>query len=412
MLIMQPLTLEQRVQKATIDVMAKDRYTALNGVLMIGTKRVEHDAQRCPTAYTNGKDVVFGAAFIDDLNDAELRFLLLHEEYHKLYRHLTTWQWMYREDAQLANMACDYVINIKLVDDNKDGFATMTGKLKIGCLDEKYRGWDAAQVFHDLKKNPPPQGGGGGRSSGTSGQGQSQGGQGFDEHGWDEAEEMSEGDKQALAREIDEAIRQGALMAGKLGTGGDRSFEELLQPQVNWRDALREFVRNTCTGSDYSTWKRPNRRYIGAGVYLPSGITESVGEIAILIDTSGSTYAPGVLPAFMSEAKAVCDMVKPERVHVIYWDTQVCQAEVYEQAELDKMIGSTQPKGGGGTDVRSAIDYMAENGIKPQAAVVLTDGHLGGVWGSWTCPVLWCVIDNKAATAPVGSTVHINTSDM
>jgi predicted metal-dependent peptidase len=400
MLLMGKLTPEQRVQKATIDIMAKDRYAALNGILMIGRKRVENDAAKCPTAYTNGKDVAFGAEFIADLNDAELRFLALHEEYHKLYRHLTTWRWMYNENPQLANQACDFVINSKLVADNKDGFATMTGKLAKGCYDEKYIGWDAAQVYNDLK-NQQKNGGGKGRGKGTS----------FDEHGWDEAEEMSEEDKQSLAREIDEAIRQGALMAGKLGTGGDRDFNDLLQPQVNWREALREFVKTTCTGKDYSTWKRPNRRYIGAGVYLPSGITESVGEIAILIDTSGSTYAPGVLPAFMSEAKAVCDTVKPERVHIIYWDTAVCQAEVYDQSELDKMIHSTQPKGGGGTDVRSAIQYMAEQGIKPQAAVVLTDGHLGGVWGAWTCPVLWCVIDNKGATAPVGTTVHIKASD-
>jgi predicted metal-dependent peptidase len=127
--MLQPLTLEQRVQKATIDVMAKDRYAALNGVIMIGSKRIERDPAKCPTAYTNGKDVIFGAEFIDGMKDAELRFLLLHEEYHKLYRHLTTWRWMFLENPQLANMACDFVINCKLRDDNTDGFATMTGKL-------------------------------------------------------------------------------------------------------------------------------------------------------------------------------------------------------------------------------------------------------------------------------------------
>jgi predicted metal-dependent peptidase len=404
MFMMNKLTPAQRVQKATIDVMAKDRYAALAGVLMIGRKTVETDAAKCPTAYTNGKDVIFGADFIEGLNDAELRFLLLHEEYHKLYRHLVTWKWMWDENPQLANMACDYVINVKIVDDNKDGFATMTGELKKGCFDEKYRGWDAAQVFHHLKKNPPPQGGGKG--------GQGQGGESFDEHGWEEAEDMTADDKNTLAREIDEAIRQGALMAGKTGTGGNRDFDDLLQPQVDWRDVLREFVQTTCTGSDYSTWKKPNRRYIGANIYLPSGITESVGELAILIDTSGSTFAPGVLPAFMSEAKAICDTVKPSRVHIIYWDTSVCQAEVYERDELEGMIASTQPKGGGGTQVQCAIDYMQKNNIAPQASIVLTDGYLGGAWGNWSCPVLWCVIDNKNASPNCGTTVHINTQDM
>lgn len=405
-MFMGKLTPEQRVQKAVIDIMAKDRYAALAGILMIGEKRVEYNAAKCPTAYTNGKDVMFGADFMDGMTDAELRFLAIHEEKHKMYRHLTTWEWMWKEDPQLANQACDHVINIETVDENPDGFATMTGKLAEGCCDFKYRGWDAAQVFHDLKRKREEQGGG----NGGDGSGDYDGS--FDQHGWEDAQDMTAEEKRDLARAVDEAIRQGALLASKSGTGGDRSFEELLTPQINWREALREFVQNTCAGADYSTWRKPNRRYVGMGLYMPSGISETVGEMAILIDTSGSTYAPGVLPAFMSEAKAIAETVKPERVHIIYWDTEVCQAEVYEQDELDSMISSTQPKGGGGTDITCAIDYMAEHNIKPQAAIVLTDGYLFGGWGTWSCPVMWCVIDNKNASPDVGKVVHIRACDM
>jgi hypothetical protein len=145
---------------------------------------------------------------------------------------------------------------------------------------------------------------------------------------------------------------------------------------------------------------------------IGSGITERVGELAILIDTSGSTYAPGVLPAFMTEAKAICDTVKPSRVHIIYWDTSVCQAEVYEQHELDGMITSTQPKGGGGTDIRCAIEYMRKQNITPQASIVLTDGYLGSVWGQWNHPVLWTILDNKSAVPDCGQAVHINSENM
>lgn len=124
------LTVEQRLEKAVIDIMGNQKYTALAGVLMIGDKRVCKDT---PTAYTNGRDEVYGAEFIPKLNDAELRFLVLHECYHKLYRHLTTWLHLFLEDKELANRACDYVINVKLVDDNTDGFATMTGELAEGA---------------------------------------------------------------------------------------------------------------------------------------------------------------------------------------------------------------------------------------------------------------------------------------
>ena len=49
-----PLTAEQRLQKAVIDITAKDRYRALTGVLMIGEKRVSDNEAECPTAYTDG----------------------------------------------------------------------------------------------------------------------------------------------------------------------------------------------------------------------------------------------------------------------------------------------------------------------------------------------------------------------
>ena len=398
MLMMNNLTPEQRVQKAVIDIMANPKYTALAGVLMIGNRRVETDPAKCPTAYTNGKDEVYGADFIADMNDRQLRFLVLHEVYHKLYRHLTTWQHLYKENAQLANMACDYVINAKLVDDNADNFATMDGPLRIGCFNPKYRGWDSAQVFNDLKTNPPQDNGGGQ-------------GDGFDEHGWSEAQEMTADEQRELAREIDEAIRQGALAAGKLGNGADRDMVELLQPQVDWREVLRDFVQTTCQGNDYSTWRRPNRRYIGAGVYMPSGISEQIGEIVVAIDTSGSIGARE-LGAFLAEIKSVSDTVHPEAIRILYWDTSVCGDERYEGAEVDNIVQSTKPKGGGGTDVRCVPQYIADKQIKAQAVIVLTDGYLFGGWGDWHHPVLWTILDNERAVPDVGKTVHIKSRDL
>ena len=410
------LTPHQRLEKAVVAIMAHPRYRHLAGLLLVGQRLVTdtYKGRPVPTACTNGKDEVYSPGFIAQLNDAELRFLVLHECGHKLYRHLTTWRWMYDIDARMANQACDYVLNVKLVDENEtDRFATMTGALTMGCLNEKYRDWDSAKVFHDLRKNQPPGGGEGQPGQpGQPGGGGGQPGEGFDEHDWDSAEEMSEEDKRALAREIDAAIRQGALLASKTGTGGDRSFDELLQPQVNWREALRDFVTATCTGSDFSTWRKPNRRYIGAGYYMPSGVSEQVEDLVIAPDMSGSTFAPGVLPAFMSEVKTICETVNPKRVHVLYWDTEITRAEVYEAHELANMISVTKPTGGGGTIVECVPDYMVKHNIKPQAAVVLTDGYIGATWGQWSCPVLWCVIDNKSCRPSHGSVVHIKASDL
>jgi predicted metal-dependent peptidase len=129
--------------------------------------------------------------------------------------------------------------------------------------------------------------GAGAPGSGDGGQGNSSP-QTFDEHDFEGAQELSPDEQRALDRDIDEAIRQGALIAGKMGSGGDRDLQELLQPQVDWREVMRDFITTTCTGNDYSTWRRPNRRFMSSGVYLPSGISERVDELVIATDMSGS----------------------------------------------------------------------------------------------------------------------------
>jgi len=376
-----------------MSVMAHDKYVGLSSVLMIGDRTVDDTV---PTACTNGRDEMYGRAFVDGLNDAELRFLILHECYHKMYQHLTTWKHLYDKHPKVANVACDYVINIQLVDgDNGEGFIKMP---KVGLLDAQYRDMDTAQVFHQVYDSIP---------EGDDGSGI---GDGMDDHDWDGAEQLSEEEKGDLEREVEEAIRQGVLVAGKLGSGGARDLEELLKPQIDWRDVLREFISTTCAGKDFSTWARPNRRFVSTGVYMPSGISEKVGELVIAIDTSGS-IGQCELTTFLSEVKSVCDNVRPERIRLLYWDTRVCADETYDHAETDTLVQSTKPAGGGGTDVSCVSEYMTEHKIDPQAVIVFTDGYVYD-WGTWTCPVLWAIYDNKQANPNCGKTVHIDRNKL
>jgi predicted metal-dependent peptidase len=234
---------------------------------------------------------------------------------------------------------------------------------------------------------------------------------GFDEHDWEGAQSLSDEDKRELARDIDEAIRQGAMAAGKMGGTGNRDLDELLQPQVDWREVLREFIQNTCAGNDYSTYARPNRRLMSQGIIMPSGISEQVGELVIAIDTSGS-IGQRELTAFLSEVKGVCDTVKPDKLRLLYWGSSVVGDEAYDMRELDNLVKSTKPMGGGGTDVNCVTQYMIDESIKPQACIVLTDGYLYSGWGDWTCPILWAILDNKGAVPDEGKAVHIKSRDM
>lgn len=381
------LTAEQRMWKATTDILGRNEFVALAGVLMIGSKKI---IDGLPTACTNGRDEMYGREFVDSLTDAEFRFLMLHECYHKMYRHLTTWKNLHDIDATRANRACDYVINGKLSDMELGDFIKMP---EGGCLDDKYRGMNAKQVFDIL----------GDSDDDEDGQGE---GTGIDDHDWEGAKEMSDEEAEALAKEIDEAVRQGSVLAGKTGSGGNRDLNELLQTKKDWRELLRDYVTTTCAGKDYSTWKKPNRRYIGMDMLMPSSISETMGELLVAIDTSGS-IGQRELTRFLTEIKGICDQVKPSKVRLLYWDTEVCGHEVYDETERDNIATSTKPQGGGGTCVECVPMYMNEHGIKPELVIVLTDGYLGGSWGQWSVPVLWCIDGNSSATADVGTTIHI-----
>jgi predicted metal-dependent peptidase len=400
------LSAEQRLTKNITAIMGNPKYVALAGVLMIGEKGIKDDI---PTACTDGKNDYYGRAFVDGLTDSEFRFLILHETYHKLFKHLTTWQHLYKDNAQLANMACDYVINLMISDENRDGFATMPKDAEgnnIGLLDEKFRNMDTAQVYKILKQEQED-------NPDDSDQGEGEGnGAGLDEHDWEGAQEMSADEQRELAQEIDQAIRQGALTAGKVGSGGNRAIDQLLQPEVNWREVMREFITETCRGNDDSTWRQPSRRHLAMGMLRPSGITERVGELVIPIDTSRS-IGQHELTKCLSEIKGICDMVKPESVRILYWDTKVCADELYGDVagacgSLEQLTQTTKPAGGGGTNVQCVTDYIRDNNINAQAVIVLTDGYLGGDWGAWTMPLLWGILDNKNAKPTIGKTLHIS----
>tara|TARA_X000001388_G_scaffold52609_1_gene38309 strand:- start:1568 stop:2821 length:1254 start_codon:yes stop_codon:yes gene_type:complete len=408
------LTPEQRLSKAVVAVMSHDRYKALAPVLMIGEKKVVDDI---PTACTDGHDCMFGRKFIEAENDAALRFTVVHEDYHKMHRDFTTWENLWEIDPRLANQAVDHVRNLQIMDE-AEGAKTIDGMpfLEVPksveiCYDTKFRGMTAAQVFKALqqKREEDEQNR---RESPTSGDGgeQQQGeGAGFDEHDW-KGKELSPDEQRDMERELDQAIRQGHILAGKGGGGEALEFGDLLKTQVDWREVLREFVTTTCVGNDYSTWSRPNRRLLGQDIYLPSGISEKVEDLVVAVDTS---YSVGnrELNVAKTEIKSICDTVEPDMVRLLYWGSRVVGDETYTVDTMNSFVTSTRPKCGGGTEVKCVTDYMQEKAIKPQAAIVITDGYVSG-WSKWDCPVLWVIIDNEGAKPNVGKYVHVRSEEM
>ena len=222
---------------------------------------------------------------------------------------------------------------------------------------------------------------------------------------------MTEEEKKVLEREIDQAIRQGVMAHQKIaGTGAgdlDRDLLDLLEPKVDWREMLREFVKSTCSAKDTSSWRRVNRRFLSMGTYMPSLIGEKVGHMVIAVDTSGSV-GQEELSGFLTEVKGIAEEVKPSQVDLIYWDSRVAAHEEYTENDVSNIINSTKPRGGGGTSPSCVSEYLKEKRIVPECVIMLTDGYVGSDWGrDWTAPVLWAIVGGNDCVADNGKTILV-----
>ena len=384
------MNVQDRIKKAHIAIMQHKVFCAYSGILACGKVKVGDDV---PTAATNGWDVIYNPDFIEKQmkSDPELRFLILHEAQHKAYRHLQVWHALHEEDAQLANIAADHFVNLSLVDmDNGEGFIKMPS---VGIQpDPKYRGWSVKHIFEDLKQE------GGGKGSGD--------GEGMDEHDWANATSGDPTTDQEKANEIQRAIRQGEIvrrkMQGKGAGNADGVFGDLIQPKIDWKKVLRDFITETCAGRDESSWRKPNRRFLSYDVYMPSMVGTTMTELVIGFDTSGSCFGGDEMTAFVSNIKTIIEDIKPTKTHVIYWDTEVAGHQTFEEGQF--AVQNLQPKGGGGTDGKVLFDYLRDNNINPQAIVQFTDGYVGD-WGNTNVPTLWAITTDMVA--PFGTTIRV-----
>jgi predicted metal-dependent peptidase len=388
--------------------MRNKAFALFAGLFMVGKTTVEDNKM---TAATNGRDARYGREFVDSLSDKELAFLIMHENMHKCYRHLTVWRSLYEEDHRLANLACDYVINIQLVDmdPNEDIIAfprdKKTGK-PIGVVDARFRGMDSKQVF-DILKQEGEDGGEGGDGNNPDGEGNSDGG--LDSHDWENAiNGMSETEKKDLEREIQQALRQGGIYAGKVGANMPREIGELLKPKVDWRSVLRKFVRTSLKDRDSVSWRKAHKNFLWQDVILPSILGKRMKHLVIAMDTSGSIQGE-LLTAFLSEMNQIVKDVGADRIDILYWDTEVAGHETYKGTDT-AIVHRTNPKGGGGTNPDVVVAYMNEHKLSPDALVMLTDGYMHTnkpAWASLTKPTLWCILGNDGYEVPCGQKLVI-----
>ncbi len=158
---------------------------------------------------------------------------------------------------------------------------------------------------------------------------------------------------------------------GSLPGGWRRWASDVLAPPaIDWRQQLRRTVRRslavTAGQLDHDA-RRPGRRRIPR-VVTP-GMVQPRLSVGVVVDTSAS-MEPDQLDAALAELDGLCRRagLRAEDRVVLTADAEVREApRLRRAAELELL-------GGGGTDLRPALEVLRTHRIKPTTLVVLTDG--------------------------------------
>ena len=412
------------LKKAHIRLMKHPETCLYGGAMLMGESSI---SEKAFTAYTDGFNKRYSAVFLSTLPLEETTGLALHENLHVILKHIPRHMDLIKENAKLANAAMDYVDN-DIIMNLQD--KTLCRLPEGGLYDPMFHNWSVREVYDYLKtgkaKPQPGQGKGQGNQpqppSGTPQQskdsrgresvnigGKEFGLEGLDEHDASATEGKTYEELKELSEEIDEALRHGSLLAGRFGVKVPRVITDMLEPKVDWKRVLAEFVTNSTKGNDEYTWRRFNRHRLADDNYLPSVEDETIGEVIYANDTSGS-ITQEVLDEGSGELASICQTCEPEKVRVLWWDTKVHGEQVFSE-NYDNLRKLLKPQGGGGTRVSCVSEYLIKNNVRADCIIIFTDGYVEDTikWDT-NVPTLWLVTSNKSFVPPHGKMVYIDNN--
>lgn len=198
-----------------------------------------------------------------------------------------------------------------------------------------------------------------------------------------------EHDKKNKALDWDIAAREAQRLCNMRGDEIPSAVEEAVLdgkgPERDWEELLREFMFNI-SKDDYS-WVNPNKRFAWQDVFLPGKRGEGMGEIAMVLDTSGS-ISREELQMFWTGIKNIVEELLPEKIVIYSCDTEVRKVEEYDPGNLPDEL---EVSGRGGTYFRPAFEAIANSGADPAVILYWTDLDVhNNEWGDEPAsPVIW-----------------------
>jgi predicted metal-dependent peptidase len=349
------------------------------GTLLLRLRAEE--SPKVESVTSDGRTLRYNPEFVHGLTDQETQGVLAATVGHlAMLHHLRRDE---RDKSKWAQ-ATDYALHPILED---AGITLPKAQEFDRHLANSFRGKHAEDIYSILPEDPKGGGGGNGGGDGTpdpNGCGAAEDATGED------GEELSAAERSQQEAEWQVAVvqaAQAAKAAGQLPGELKRLLDMHKEASVDWREVLRRFL--TSVSKSDQKWTPPNRRHIHAGIYLPSYRPDQLGPIAVVIDTSGSIWGdPELLEQFQSELNAALEEARPEKAHVVYWDTDFRGQEEFTPDDYPVKL---EVQGGGGTVFDGVWNRLEAEGIEPVAAIFLTDLEVMRLPPEPPFPVLWAV---------------------
>jgi predicted metal-dependent peptidase len=381
--------IEDRIRSAVMSMLIKNEFF---GIIALKLKRKITDT--VPTAAVDGRTMFYNPAFVKNITQQELVFLVAHEVYHCVFQHFLRRD---KRNPVIWNMAGDYVINFLLKRDN-------IGKLiEGGCYDATYAGMTTEQIYEKLFQEA---GGGQKGQKGEKGQGGGEADGGIpgmgdtldvhieptDENG----DPVSESEAKKIGDELRSVVIQAAKTAGSIPAEIKRMVDSLLKPKIKWRDLIEASIASK---QKYDTsFARPHRRSWSNmdGIIFPGDVTENMEiNIAVAMDNSGS-IGNETLRKMLSEVKGIADTFN-YKMNVWCFDTRVTGHEEFETDD-GKDVAEYVFTGGGGTDISSNFRYMKDKDVEADMLIVFTDMYCGSLNSidPHQVDTVWVVYDNPS----------------
>ena len=391
------LSIEDRIIRAKADLM----YTApfYSHILMAMSINKTEYGDLCPTMAVNQYgDLFYNEKFVSGLSEKDLIFILAHEASHVSTLSISRCG---SRNTNIWNIVTDLVINQLLVEDGlpapknclvPDYNGDWTFKADDGRHTIKIKDRFAEEIYEDVIKyvdkikaalNVSGDGQGGTIYNGSfdrhiQGDKNERGGKRKGEDGRGDNGIYSERDNEdywkSKATQAHIAHRQ---LRGTGSGGITREMERILQPKLNWKHLLSQFLTNIIP-IDFTMCK-PGRKSQGAGIYMPS-IVKGGLDVIVGVDVSGS-IGQDEYKEFMNEVYGIVSGFPQVQMKIVPWSDGVIEESIYvvPRGQPNILFEFKPSHTGGGTTLSKFskwFDKHAQTSSRSNVCIILTDGYI------------------------------------